>query len=287
MLSSQSTQTIGIYQFRRATLNESVQFLIQHGYILLFAWVLIEQMGLPVPAVPLLIAAGALAGSGKINLAVAMGSAIIAVLLADVFWYYLGRYRGGRVLKLLCRISLEPDSCVRRTEDVFGRHGAHSLLIAKFVPGLNTAAPTLAGIFRMPLPRFVVFDGLGAFFWVSTFIALGYGFSDQLEWVAAYFLRWGSWLLMALLGGLAAYILWKYFQRQRFLYRLRTARISPQELLEKLNAGEQVMIVDLRQPLDIEIVPYVIPGALRMAMEELGERHHEIPRDREVILYCS
>jgi membrane protein DedA with SNARE-associated domain len=287
MLSSQSTQTIGIYQFRRATLNESVQFLIQHGYILLFAWVLIEQMGLPVPAVPLLIAAGALAGSGKINLAVAMGSAIIAVLLADVFWYYLGRYRGGRVLKLLCRISLEPDSCVRRTEDVFGRHGAHSLLIAKFVPGLNTAAPTLAGIFRMPLPRFVVFDGLGAFFWVSTFIALGYGFSDQLEWVAAYFLRWGSWLLMVLLGGLAAYILWKYFQRQRFLYRLRTARISPKELLEKINAGEQVMIVDLRQPLDIETVPYVIPGALRMAMEELGERHHEIPRDREVILYCS
>ena len=244
-------------------------------------------MGLPVPAVPLLIAAGALAGSGKMNLALAMGAALIAVLLADVFWYHLGRYRGGRVLKLLCRISLEPDSCVRRTEDVFVRHGAHSLLVAKFVPGLNTAAPTLAGIFRMRLARFLVFDGLGAFLWVSTFAALGYGFSDQLEWIAAYFLRRGSWLLMALLGALVAYILWKYFQRQRFLYRLRIARISPKELLEKLNAGEQVMIVDLRQPLDIEIVPYVIPGALRMAMEELGERHHEIPRDREVILYCS
>ena len=268
-------------------MNESIQFLIEHGYILLFAWVLIEQMGLPIPAVPLLIAAGALAGSGKINLALAMGSAIIAVLLADVFWYYLGSYRGGRVLKLLCRISLEPDSCVRRTEDVFARHGAHSLLIAKFVPGLNTAAPTLAGIFRMPLPRFIIFDGLGVFFWVSTFAALGYGFSDQLESVAAYFLRWGSWLLMFLLGALAAYILWKYFQRKRFLHRLRIARISPKELLEKINAGEQVMIVDLRQPLDIEIVPYAIPGALRMAMEELEHRHHEIPRDREVILYCS
>ena len=120
-------------------MNEAVEFLIQHGYILLFAWVLIEQIGLPVPAVPLLIAAGALAGSGKINLASAMGSAIIAALLADVFWYHVGRYRGGRVLKLLCRISLEPDSCVRWTEDVFARHGAHSLLIAEFVPGLNTA----------------------------------------------------------------------------------------------------------------------------------------------------
>ena len=270
-----------------AILNEPIQFLIQHGYILLFAWVLIEQMGLPLPAVPLLIAAGALAGSGKINLAVAMGLAISAVWLADLFWYYLGRYRGGRVLKLLCRISLEPDSCVRRTEDVFARHGAHSLLIAKFVPGLNTAAPTLAGIFRMPLPRFMVFDGLGAFLWVSTFVALGYGFSDQLEWIAAYFLRWGSWLLMVLLGSLAGYVLWKYFQRQRFLYRLRIARISPKELLEKLDAGEQLMILDLRQPLDIEIVPYAIPGALRIATEELGERHREIPRDREIILYCS
>lgn len=268
-------------------MNEPIQFLIQHGYILLFAWVLIEQMGLPVPAVPLLIAAGALAGSGKINLTVAMGLAISAVWLADLFWYYLGRYRGGRVLKLLCRISLEPDSCVRRTEDVFARHGPHSLLIAKFVPGLNTAAPTLAGIFRMPLPRFMVFDGLGAFLWVSTFAALGYGFSDQLEWIAAYFLRWGSWLLMVLLGSLAGYVLWKYFQRQRFLYRLRIARISPKELLEKLDAGEQLMILDLRQPLDIEIVPYAIPGALRIAMEELGDRHQEIPRDREIILYCS
>jgi membrane protein DedA with SNARE-associated domain len=144
-------------------LNEPIQFLIQHGYILLFAWVLIEQIGLPVPALALLIAAGALAGSGRINLVLAMGSAIIAVVLADVFWYHLGRCRGGRVLKLLFRISLEPDSCVRRTENVFARHGAQSLLIAKFVPGLNSAAPALAGIFRMPLPRFMVFDGLGHF----------------------------------------------------------------------------------------------------------------------------
>jgi hypothetical protein len=139
----------------------------------------------------------------------------------------------------------------------------------------------------MPVPRFLVFDGLGAFLWVSAFAALGYGFSDQLEWMAAYFLRWGSWLLMILLGSLAGYILWKYCQRQRFLYRLRIARISPKELLEKLDAGEQLMILDLRQPLDIEIVPYAIPGALRIATEELGERHQEIPRDREIVLYCS
>ena len=268
-------------------MNETIQFLIDYGYVLLFAWVLIEQMGLPLPAVPLLLAAGALAGAGKMNLPFAMGVALVAVVLADLFWYYLGRYRGGRVLKILCRISLEPDSCVRRTEEVFARHGAHSLLVAKFIPGLNTAAPTLAGIFRMRMPRFIVFDCLGGLLWVATFAGLGYIFSDQLEWIAAYFLRWGSWLVMALLVSLAVYILWKYVERQRFLRRLRIARISPQELMDKLSAGGEVMVVDLRQALDIEAVPHRIPGALRMALNEVEERHQEIPRDRDIVLYCS
>lgn len=138
-------------------MNETVEFLLRHGYTLLFGWVLVEQLGLPIPAVPLLLAAGALAGSGRMDLPAALSMALIAVILADVFWYYLGRSRGGRILKLLCRITLEPDSCVRRTENVFVRHGARALLIAKFVPGLNTAAPTLSGVFRMPLARFMVF----------------------------------------------------------------------------------------------------------------------------------
>ncbi len=268
-------------------MNEAVQFLIHHGYTLLLVWVLVEQMGLPIPAVPLLLAAGGLAGSGRMDLALAMGVAIIAVLAADMFWYHLGRYRGGGVLKLLCRISLEPDSCVRRTGDVFARHGAHSLLIAKFVPGLNTAAPSLAGIFRMPVSRFMLFDGLGAFIWVATFTGLGYIFSDQLEQIAAYALRWGSWLLLVLAGSLAIYILWRYLQRQRFLHRLRIARIKPKDLMEKLAAGDEVMIVDLRQPLDVETIPYMIPGAVHMAVEELEKRHQEIPRDRDIVLYCS
>ncbi|MGH7834429.1 MAG: VTT domain-containing protein [Candidatus Binatia bacterium] len=268
-------------------MNEAVQFLIQHGYTLLFAWVLVEQMGLPIPAVPLLLAAGALAGSGRMDLALAVSLALIAVVSADLFWYCLGRYRGGRILKKLCRISLEPDSCVRRTENVFLRHGAHSLLVAKFVPGLNTAAPSLAGIFRMPVRRFVLFDSLGGLFWVATFAGLGFIFSDQLEQIAGYSLRWGGWLVGILVGSLAVYVLWKYVQRRRFLRRLRVARISPKELMEKLAAGVEVLIVDLRQPLDVEAFPQTIPGALRMAMEELEARHQEIPRDRDVVLYCS
>jgi membrane protein DedA with SNARE-associated domain len=268
-------------------LNETAQFLIQHGYTLLFGWVLVEQMGLPIPAVPLLLAAGALGGSGRMDLALAVSLALLAAILADVFWYSLGRYRGGGVLKLLCRISLEPDSCVRRTENAFLRHGAHSLLVAKFVPGLNTAAPSLAGVFRMPVPRFMLFDSLGGLFWVATFAGLGFIFTDQFEQVAGYCLRWGGWLVVILAGSLGTYILWKYLQRRRFLRRLRIARISPKELMEKLTSGDEMLIVDLRQPLDVEASPQTIPGAVRMALEEIDERHREIPRDRDVILYCS
>jgi membrane protein DedA with SNARE-associated domain len=267
--------------------EQAADFLIGHGYALLFGWVLLEQMGLPIPAVPLLIAAGALAGAGKINLTFAVTLAFIAVILADLFWYSLGRYRGGRILKLLCRISLEPDSCVRRTENLFVRHGAHSLLVAKFVPGLNTAAPSLAGIFRMPARRFLIFDSLGGFLWVVTFTSLGLIFSDQLEQIAVHALRWGGWLVAVLAGSLAAYVLWKFIQRRRFLRRLRMARITPQELMDKVTAGENISIVDLRQPIDIEAFPQMIPGALRMGLEEIEDRHGEIPRDRDVVLYCS
>ena len=265
-------------------LEQAADFLIRHGYAVLFGWVLLEQMGLPIPAAPLLIAAGALARAGKLNLMFAVALAFVAVILADLFWYALGRYRGARILKLLCRISLEPDSCVRRTENLFVRHGVHSLLIAKFVPGLNTAAPSLAGIFRMPVRRFMIFDSLGAFIWVATVTSLGLILSDQLEQIA---LRWGGWLVAVLAGTLAAYVLWKFIQRQRFIRRLRIARITPKELMDKLTAGETISIVDLRQPMDIEAFPQMIPGALRIAMEEIEDRHGEIPRDRDVVLYCS
>ena len=279
-----SLWTEAVYYSQSLSLEQAADFLIRHGYAVLFGWVLLEQMGLPIPAAPLLIAAGALVRAGKMNLTFAVALAFVAVILADLFWYSLGRYRGGRILKLLCRISLEPDSCVRRTENLFVRRGVHALLVAKFVPGLNTAAPSLAGIFRMPVRRFMVYDSLGALFWVVTVTSLGLMFSDQLEQIA---LRWGGWLVAVLAGSLAAYVLWKFIQRRRFLRRLRIARITPKELMDKLTEGENISIVDLRQPMDIEAFPQMIPGALRIAMEEIEERHGEIPRDRDVVLYCS
>lgn len=268
-------------------MNQLLIFLLRHGYSVVFAFVLAEQIGLPVPSTPILLAMGALAGLGRLSFTVALALGVTASLLADTLWYWMGRRRGYSVLHLLCRIALEPDSCVRKTENVFSRYGGGSLLFAKFVPGLSTAAPPLAGLFRMPLWRFLLADGAGAVLWVAGFSGLGFVFREQLEDVAQWALGLGKWLGLLLVGLLAVYIFWHIWQRQRFLRKLRIARITPEELLRKIEAGEEVMIVDLRNPLDVETEGHKLPGALRMAPDELEARHPEIPRDRDIILYCT
>lgn len=267
--------------------ESTIQFLIQHGYAVLFAWVALEQGGLPIPAVPVLLAAGALAGTGRMHPGLIVGIAVGASLVSDVGWYAIGRRQGMRVLRLLCRISLEPDACVRETENLFSRRGITSLLVAKFIPGLSTVAPPLAGVIRMPLPRFLLFDGLGALLWVGLFVSLGVLFSEQLEGLAVLLATMGSWLLAIFMGGLGAYLLWKFLARRRLLRRLRLARITPEELHRKLETGEEVVIVDLRHPLEFGADPTGIPGAIRVSAGDLEEQRLAIPRDREVILYCS
>lgn len=268
-------------------MNEIVEFLLHHGYSVLIAFVFAEQIGLPVPALPILLAMGALAGAGRLSYVLALAGAIAASLLADTVWYWLGRKRGYSVLHLICRIALEPDSCVRQTQNVFARFGARSLLVAKFVPGLSTAAPPLAGLFRMHLARFLAADGAGAAIWVITFSGIGYIFREQLEVAAQYALGWGKGLGIVLVGLLALYILWKAWQRKRFIRKLRVARITGDELRRMLEAGEQVMIVDLRNPMDVETEGSKLPGALLMAPDELDARNQEIPRDRDIVLYCT
>src|SRR6266704_1633099 len=162
-------------------MSESTQFLINHGLPLVFVAVFLEQMGLPLPASPWLLAAGALSAIGKFSLLSGIVVAIIACLAADVIWFYLGRYRGNRVISLLCRISLEPDSCVRRTQNVFTRYGLRGLVVAKFLPGMSTVAPPLAGMAGVSVGQFLLFDGFGAFLYGSSLLCVGYIFSNQIE----------------------------------------------------------------------------------------------------------
>jgi membrane protein DedA with SNARE-associated domain len=268
-------------------MDEAVSFLIRHGYTVLFIWVAAEQFVLPVPSEPVLLAAGALAGAGQLSLPLALAAGVAAALFADVTWYEIGRTRGSRVLGFLCRIALEPDSCVRGSQEKFARYGVRSLLVAKFVPGLNTVAQPLAGILGMRRRRFLFFDALGALAWIGGYMALGYVFSDRLERVAAYGERLGMWLLALLLGTLLLYLGVKYVRRQRFIRELRIARITPAELRRRIDAGDPVVIVDLRQSLDFEADPGVIPGAMHLTPAEIERWAQEIPRDREVVLYCT
>ncbi len=268
-------------------MTDHEQFLTLYGHVVLFGAVFIEQLGLPIPAGPLLVAAGALTASGRLDPVLTIVGPTGAALAANVIWYELGRRKGIRVLQLLCRISLEPDSCVRQTENAFARHGARSLLVAKFVPGLNTVAPPLAGIFRMRLRRFVLFNLLGTALWVGFFVALGYSFSDQLASVAGEAPRLGARLGALVLGALAVWVAWKFVRRQRFVRRLRIDRITPEELKRKLDAGEKLVIVDLRGSLDFEAEPETIPGARHLEVGRLDGIREELARAPEVILYCT
>lgn len=268
-------------------MHQAFDFLIRHGHSVLFFWVLTEQLGVPIPAMPLLLAAGALAGTGHLNIFACLLFAVLGALTSDSVWFQLGRHKGIKILQLLCRISLEPDSCVRRTEGIFSKQGARSLLIAKFLPGLGLVTPPLAGIFRMRFGRFLLFDGIGSTVWAGAFLSLGYVFAGQIERVAARMASLGGWLLVLVIGALAFYIIFKFVARQRFLRELRIARITVDELKVKLDAGEQITIVDLRHSLDFEAEPEVIPGALHMEAKELEEKTDRLPRGGEVVLYCT
>jgi membrane protein DedA with SNARE-associated domain len=260
-----------------------LEFLLRHGYGILFLVVFVEQLGLPLPAAPLMLAMGALAALGKFSFLTALLGVSVAAILGDALWYELGKRRGESVLTLLCRISLEPDSCVKTTKRVFGRTGALTVLVAKFVPGLSTAAPPLAGMMGWSPLRFFAADFAGSLLWGGTFLGAGFLFHTQLEYVAVAMARLGWWAGVLLGGSAALFVLWKYIQRKRFLRRIRVSRITPEEVVEKLNAGAELMLLDLRRTTG----KVRIPGAVWMHPSEIEERHHEIPRDRDIVLYCS
>ncbi len=268
-------------------MSHSLEFLIRYGYVLIFGWVFVEQIGIPIPAIPVLLAAGALAGMHRINPVAVLTLAVVAAVSADIMWYELGRRKGIRVLQFLCKVSLEPDSCVRRTENIFARSGAKSLLVAKFVPGLNTAAQPLAGIFRMKFWRFLIFDAAGAALYVGTFFGLGYIFRTELESVAGAALKLGTSLVILVVAALVGWLGYKYYRRQKFIRQLRIDRITPEELKRKLDAGEEVVIVDLRGSLDFEAEPAMIPGAVHLDYADLEEVSDELAKAAEVVLYCN
>ena len=267
--------------------HDLIPLLSQYGLAIVFANVLIEQIGVPVPAIPTLVIAGALAAEGKLSGPLVFAVAIAACSLADVAWYLAGRRFGNGVMKMLCRISLTPDFCVSETQARFERWGVNALVIAKFVPGLATIAPPLAGATRIGWPQFLVFNTLGATLWVGAGLGGGMLLGPQMEWLLTRLDDIGSVAIVIIVALLVAYIAFKWWERRRFFTMLRMARIGVDELYGLIDAGLKPVIVDVRSPTARALEPRRIPGALHVPLHAVDHHVKDLPRDREIILYCT
>ncbi len=261
--------------------------LSQYGLAIVAFNVLLNQIGLPVPAVPTLVLAGAITASGQQPLGPVFLAAVGACLLADSGWYWVGQKYGIRVLKTLCRISLEPDSCVSETQSQFDRWGVNSLVIAKFVPGWATIAPPLAGAMRIGWPRFIALSTLAAMLWVGAGLLAGMLFKTQIALLLIHLDRIGSIAFLGALILLSAYVAFKWWERRRFYKMLRMARISVAELHALIQDGEAPLIIDVRSPTARALEPHWIPGALHISLPDVDVHLKDLPRDRDIILYCT
>jgi membrane protein DedA with SNARE-associated domain/rhodanese-related sulfurtransferase len=261
--------------------------LVQHGVAVLFAWAFAVQAGVPAPAVPMLVGAGALSGSGQMDLALAVAAATAAALGADVLWYSLGRTHGTRVLGILCRFSLDPDSLIRHAKERFGAHRVRYLTVAKFLPGVNPLAAGLAGVIRMRPDRFLLSATAGSLLWAGAWITLGYLCADVIALIATRAARLGRPLLIAIAAALITYVVLKFARRRRFLRHLRRARITAFDLRQRLDASDNLVVADLRTALDIEMAPYRIPGARWIPPDSLDDPRQVIPKASEVVFYCA
>ncbi len=260
---------------------------LTHAYTVLFLWVLVEQLGLPLPSAPALLTAGTLTATHKLSLAPVLVSIVMGSLLSDVAWYFMGKRYGGSVVRLLCRFTPSRDACVRRTEGYFSKHGGSTLLVSKFLPALNTMAGAIAGQTGMDFRLFLLLDVGGILLWALAFVVGGRFVGDLLKQhphalaVTAHF----AVALFALL--LIGFVVSRLWRRRSWLAEIRTDRISPEALREMLERDEPLYLVDLRHPLDYLPDPRTLPGAVVLTPDRLVELGDAIPRDRDVVLFCT
>ncbi|MCC7079624.1 MAG: VTT domain-containing protein [Burkholderiales bacterium] len=258
-----------------------------YGVGLVFVNVLLTQLGAPLPAVPVMIVAGAVAAGGHMSGWQAFAVAVIASSIADALWYAAGRRYGHRVLAALCRMSLSPASCVRQTERVFLRYGLGTVVIAKFVPGLATITPPLAGAIGLRPATFLVFNAVGAALWAGGSLLAGWLLADQIDAAIAWMAHMGGYAIAVLALLLAVYMSVKWFERHRFLAQLRAARIAVAELHAMIEGGEQPLILDVRSAAALGVDRGRIPRAVLIDPDAPDAALGDLPRDRDIIVYCS
>ena len=268
-------------------LTSGLALLAAHGYIIIFVWMFADQAALPIPSIPLLIAVGALTASGELELLPTIATATAATLLADSLWYTLGRLGGARAISLVCKLSIEPDSCVSSTRTAFGKFGPATLLIAKFLPGVQTLAPASTGFVRAPVLGFLALDLCGTLLFLLPFILGGHYFQPQLVTLLESLGQYSGGLTMAVLAILGIYASVKLVHWILFFREHRLRRMSVDELFERTSKGTETTIIDLRQRLDFELQPAAIPGSLRIPINEIRKRRDEIPLHHDVVLVCT
>jgi membrane protein DedA with SNARE-associated domain/rhodanese-related sulfurtransferase len=267
-------------------MNHLIMLLQQYGLGLVFVNVLALQAGLPVPAYPVLIVAGAYAAMGGSPLWQLVAVGVVAAIISDTGWYLSGRRFGLGILRTLCRVSLSPDTCVRQTESMFQRFGPLSMVFAKFVPGFAAVATALAGAIRLPYWKFVLFDAVGATLWVGVGVAIGYVFRHAVDDAMTTLKALGELGLMLVIAGFVAWILVKWFRRYIFIRQLRMDRVSVDELHSLMTANQVNAIVDVRSPMT-QAATGRIPGARTIDMKKIVESFKGVPVEGEVIVYCA
>lgn len=270
----------------------AIVFFVHYAYLILFLWVLVEQIGVPVPSVPVLLTAGTLSATHQVQHIYALIATLAACMIADSMWYALGRRYGSSVLKLLCRLSFEASTCVSKTEGYFSRRGPATLLFSKFVPGLSTVAPPIAGQIGMPYARFFIWDLGGSIIWAEAFLLAGRFFGDVAQKSARFFHWLGHFAFAIFILMVLSLMAYRILKQRKFLQQVRELRLEPAELKAMLDDAElqgntPPFIVDLRHPLDYKPDPRVLPGALRIGPNEIRQHSEIIPRDRDVVLYCT
>jgi membrane protein DedA with SNARE-associated domain/rhodanese-related sulfurtransferase len=263
-----------------------------HTYAVIFGWVLIEQGGVPIPSVPVMLAAGTMSAAHKLHIAYAIPIIMLACLISDSAWYVLGRTYGSKVLNVLCKFSLEAATCVDRTQGTVTKRGAITLLFAKFVPGLSTVAAPIAGQAKISYRKFLVYDMAGTVLWSGAWLFAGRFFGDLARRSSDFFAALEHFGLALVVLMVVALLVYRLVKRRQFLNELRGLRLEPGQLMAMIEdaerAGQQPpFIVDLRHPLDVLTDPLVVPGAVRVGPDELKKRREIIPIDRDIILYCT
>jgi membrane protein DedA with SNARE-associated domain/rhodanese-related sulfurtransferase len=257
----------------------------QYGVLFVFACVLLEQAGAPIPAYPVLLVSGSLAVAGQHSVWGFLASAVLACVVADSLWYVAGKRYGSRVLRVLCKLSLSQDGCVRQTESIFARWGAPSLVVAKFVPGFASVATAMAGSIGVGRTAFLVYDAMGSTLWAGVGLALGWIFAAAVADVLAVLAEMGRWGLMLLAAFLAAFIAAKAWRRYQFHAQLRMDRISVEVLAQMLENGESLTVVDVRSSLRAD--EGRIPGAIVFHDEAWPEDLRAPHDDAVVVVYCA